>query len=263
LNGDLDDLCIYDRALSAGEIAQLYKLGTANAAHSNAGISDGLVGYWTFDGPSINWTKNQVADISGNGNTGQLTNMSTTSSPTAGKIGQTLSFNGSTNYVNMGNVLHLTGAFTYSAWIYPTNLNPVGSAPTIMGWYRDVAPGPWFGFNMGNGTQLGLVLFTNASNFISRKYSGAFSPSKWYHAVAAYDGGTTPSAIKVYVNGVRVDDTSGQGGTFTSLPNNSVPLTIGAAADPNYYFAGKIDDVRIYNRALSAAEVQQLSNMGR
>jgi hypothetical protein len=57
-----------------------------------------------------------VADMSGQGNTGTLVSMSTTSSPVPGKIGQALNFNGSTNFINMGNVLHPTGAFTYSAW---------------------------------------------------------------------------------------------------------------------------------------------------
>ena len=84
-NGTIDDARIYNRALSATEVQQLYKLGTANAAHSNVGISDGLVGYWTFDGGSPDWRKNQVADISGNGSTGTLVSISTSTSPAAGK----------------------------------------------------------------------------------------------------------------------------------------------------------------------------------
>ena len=49
---------------------------------------------------SIDWRKNQISDMSGNGNTGTLVNMSTTTSPVAGKIGQALKFDGSTGYVN-------------------------------------------------------------------------------------------------------------------------------------------------------------------
>ena len=75
-----------------GEVKQLYNLGTANAAHSPSGpaapLSNGLVGYWTFDGSATNWRTNTTADLSGNGNTGPLISMSTTTSPAAGKIGR-------------------------------------------------------------------------------------------------------------------------------------------------------------------------------
>jgi hypothetical protein len=89
---------------------QLYKLGAVNIAHSNVIISNGLVGYWTFDGGSIDWHTNTVRDMSGQGNTGTLVSMSTSSSPTPGKIGQALNFDGSASVVDMGNVLHPTGA---------------------------------------------------------------------------------------------------------------------------------------------------------
>jgi hypothetical protein len=64
-----------------------------------------------------------------------------------------------------------------------------------------------------------------------------------------------------------VDDTPNPLGTFTAIANTSAPFRIGASAQDSsndyYYFAGKIDDVRVYNRALSATEVKQLYNAGR
>jgi hypothetical protein len=56
MNGAIDDVRIYNRALNAQEILQLYHLGTANIAHSNIGNANGLVGYWPFNGRQINWT---------------------------------------------------------------------------------------------------------------------------------------------------------------------------------------------------------------
>src|SRR3989344_5209907 len=97
--GSLDDVRIYNRALSPTEVAELYKTGAAEIGHSNVGISDGLVGWWNFDGPSMDWRKNQVADKSGQGNTGTLVSMSTTTSPVAGQIGQALKFDGVDDYV--------------------------------------------------------------------------------------------------------------------------------------------------------------------
>ena len=82
--GKIDDVRVYNRALSATEIKQLYNLGAANVGHSNAMISNGLVGYWTFDGKDTNWTTGQTRDLSGNGNNGSLAFMSTSSSPAIG-----------------------------------------------------------------------------------------------------------------------------------------------------------------------------------
>ena len=63
-------------------------------------------------------------DLSGNGNNGSLAFMSTSSSPAIGKIGQALAFSETpTRKLNLGNVLHSTGAFTYSAWVYVTDFN--------------------------------------------------------------------------------------------------------------------------------------------
>jgi Concanavalin A-like lectin/glucanases superfamily len=93
-SGKIDELRIYNRTLSPQEIALAYAVGTANIDHASAPttsnaapLSSGLVAYWPFDGNTINWRTNTVSDISGNGNTGTLNNMSTTTSPVAGKIG--------------------------------------------------------------------------------------------------------------------------------------------------------------------------------
>ena len=70
--GVIDDVRIYNRALSSQEVAQLYAQGQVNAAHSNTTtLSTGLVGYWPFDGNTTSWTTDTTQDLSGNGNTGQ------------------------------------------------------------------------------------------------------------------------------------------------------------------------------------------------
>src|SRR3989338_2640061 len=66
--------------------------------------TSGLVGYWTFDGADTPWTSSTAAttlDKSGNNNTGTLTSMNRATSPTEGKIGQALNFDGSNDYVNI------------------------------------------------------------------------------------------------------------------------------------------------------------------
>jgi hypothetical protein len=80
------------------------------------------LGYWTFDGGSVDWRTNTVADMSGQGNTGSLISMSTSSSTVAGRIGQAMNFNGTTQYINVGNssTLNPTSAITVAVWLYPT-----------------------------------------------------------------------------------------------------------------------------------------------
>ena len=76
----------------------------------------------------------------------------------------------------------------------------------------------------------------------------------WYHLVAVYNN----RAMSFYANGVLVDS-----GTFSAtMKSHTNTLYIGGS-DANFSFKGSVDDVRIYNRALSAAEIKQLYNMGK
>jgi hypothetical protein len=89
-------------------------------------LSNGLVGYWTFDGSVTDWGTNTTRDISGNGNTGTLSGgMSKSRSPVSGKIGQALSFNGLGNKVAITGPA-LTSTYTVSMWIYINNLSYYG-----------------------------------------------------------------------------------------------------------------------------------------
>ena len=84
-----------------------------------------------------------------------------------------------------------------------------------------------------------------------------FLTNTWYHVAVTYDG-TLASAgrVHVYVNGV-LDKTAGE--TSASIPNYASDLAFGKlVGNPTSYFAGSLGDVRIYNRALSAAEVSDL-----
>ncbi|MGQ3685877.1 MAG: LamG domain-containing protein, partial [Candidatus Loosdrechtia sp.] len=78
------------------------------------------------------------------------------------------------------------------------------------------------------------------------------SLNAWHHLVGVYNGST----LKLYVNGTEVNSIAASG----SLDTSTYPLRIGTrAVDPvNRYFKGSIDEVRVYNRALSEQEVQSL-----
>jgi hypothetical protein len=70
--GGIDDVRVYNRALNAAEIKQLYNTGAANVAHSNIGISSGLIGYWPLDGATTNWTTGVTAIFPAMGTTDSL-----------------------------------------------------------------------------------------------------------------------------------------------------------------------------------------------
>jgi len=179
-----------------------------------------------------------VTDASGNGNTGTI---GTATWTTSGKYGNALSFNGTSARVtvNDSNSLDLTTRMTLEAWLFPT---------AVGGW-RDV---------IYKGTD-DIYYLMGSSDNSTPAIGGTFSPSAlrgssnlplnaWTHLAGTYDGTT----MRLYVNGVQVSSRAQTGPIQTS----TAALTMGG--DPLYgqYFAGRIDEVRIYNRALSSAEIQ-------
>jgi len=121
-SGAIDDFRLYNRILSPTEVTKLYQTSGPELvmnASMNSRNTNGLVGLWSFDGPDIDWGSNQALDKSGNGNDGTMENMSTTSSPTQGVIGQALTFSGSTQYVSLGSIYN--GVKTVSFWIKPNS----------------------------------------------------------------------------------------------------------------------------------------------
>jgi hypothetical protein len=278
VNGVIDEFRVYDRALTVGEIKQLYisNISTKQSSSQNiiqnsscvSGLSCGLVGYWTFDGKDM--VGGVARDRSGNGNNGNLINIATSTFYTPGEIGQALNFDGTNDYISMGDILDLNGGvpFSISTWAM---FNDFTNSPSIIGKFDDNGSYAYT-LEMGqlfetDGSGLGLMLLDSSSaGYIGRSTSRKIVKGMWYHIVGTYDGGSTSSSVKLYYNGVQVDDTNTQGGTFTTIRNVNTPLTIGSllsSGSPNYLIKGKIDDVRIYNRVLSQSEVIQLYNTGK
>jgi hypothetical protein len=256
-SGAEDDVHIYNRALSAAEVKQLYMDEGVNIDHSNTvTLSTGLVGHWITSGNAINWKTSTIADTSGNGNTGTLVGMSTTTSPTIGKIGQALKFNGSSSIISN----------------FLSSISPAGSSRTICAWFRTSSAareglvgarnfsGVGFVFDVNNGGAGNLGYFHTGGNSLT--VSAGITPGKWYDACATYNATTLVAAL--YLNGTLL----GSQGSFSADAANAFNGVIGDESiagngAANHLFAGTIDDVRIYNRALSAQEVQQLYLMGK
>ncbi|MCA9382715.1 LamG domain-containing protein, partial [Candidatus Dojkabacteria bacterium] len=112
---------------------------------------------------------------------------------------------------------------------------------------------------------IAMTLFTSAGYYIQQTSdSGIYQADTWSHIVTTYDGSSSTSGIKIYVNGIQVATTSATGGTYTAMSNTSAKLLAGCRMDGanavyNDY-AGQLDDIRIYNYELSASQVRSLMN---
>ncbi len=266
-DGLIDDVRIYNRALSASEINRLYQQTQSkfNASKTDS-LTKGLVGYWTFDGADIGSSGTIAKDRSGNNNNGTITG----ATKAQGKIGQGLQFDGVNDVVNAGSGTTLAnlGPMSLSAWIYPRTKGECGGneCGTIVDKTGNATNG-WklaIGDNSGSDRRLRFTADTSGAQVIRASADGSITFNTWQHVVMTWDGGTTASNVRFYINGVEPSYTNTADGGTPRDNDSTNPFLIGAlgVAGP-VAFDGLIDDVRIYNRALSASEIMKLYNMGR
>jgi hypothetical protein len=197
----------------------------------------GLVAAYGFDEGS----GTTVTDASGNGNTGTLTNATWA---TSGKYGKALQFNGTSALVTIPDAasLHLSTGMTLEAWVNPSTVNAN---------WRDV-------IYKGDDNFYLSATSTNASRpdagmIAGGTYGDAFGTSAlptntWSYLTETYDGST----LRLYINGTQVASTAHTGAITTSTH----PLQIGGDSIYGQYFNGLIDEVRVYNTALTPTQIQ-------
>ena len=164
------------------------------------------------------------------------------------------SFDGSNDYIQMPNrTLWASGtdAFTFSFWINPNSLND-NWRTVIENRPGNVNTGIWIGVHDKK-----LEIYTSSAVIIG---DNVLSDDTWYYVTVVGNGGDDGSRnVKVYLNTVQEGSTWTNNYDFTSNL-----LRIGAHNILNSYnFPGNITGVKIYNRALSAAEIKLLYDKGR
>jgi hypothetical protein len=248
-NGTLDDVRIYSRVLSSTEIKKIYNEGlgiTIGKSEPNL-VRSGLVGYWSFNGSSVNWTTNTMTDMSGNGNTMYIDGVATRTAPIMGKLGQAFKFNGVGESITTltspfpGLPSGVDTPFTFAWWKKSSGLTDEEISWSNYRWCRT-----------------GGISFHNVSCTVDGDDSGGavsttwVDDGNWHHIVYTHSAGTQ----KLYVDGV-LEDTANE--TFST---NIGEIMLGSRPFGAYY-EGILDEVRIYNRALSAAEVKRLYQSGK
>jgi len=241
--GKMDEIKIYACALSEDEIQQGYFAGSK-------------VGEWEFDEGSGGIAK----DTSGNGFDGTLVNMNTNACWTNGVSGGALKFDGSNDYVNCGDAPKMKGMqeLTVEAWIKGDSYKQYSGILSKWVWNRQQHYNLG-SFQNGSSSKLGKFNFsvsqqltTGASDSLQSQTN--LDLNTWYHIAGVFKGG---QYLKLYVNGVL---NTNKATTIAHIASGSLPTWIGQYAC--YAFDGQIDEVKVYNRALSDEEIQQEYSSG-
>jgi glucose/arabinose dehydrogenase/PKD repeat protein len=164
-------------------------------------------------------------------------------STTSGKFGRALSFDGTNDRVDVPDAasLDLTNGMTLEAWVKPTTNSGWRTAILKERGTNDLV----YALYGSNGAKPQVEAYTGTEN--SAAATSATPLGAWSHLAATYDG----TNLRFYVNGALVTTKATSG----SMPNTANPLRIGGNAIWGEYFSGLIDEVRVYNRALSASEI--------
>jgi hypothetical protein len=207
-----------------------------------------LIGYWALD----EGTGTTAYDLSGKGNNGTLSCTSTGTLPiwAAGMFGSAVQFNGSNNYINCGNaaIFNVTGQVTLAAWVYPATAATVSHEGYIT--KGDTT------YTLKEANTLGNVemnIYSGGWHTATMTGRTAANNNTWYHLAGTFDG----SNIKLYLNGTVAATTAWAG----PIATNTDSVNIGRDSNGGggrRYFNGRIDDARIYNRALTDVEVAAL-----
>jgi hypothetical protein len=197
----------------------------------------GLVAAYDFDQGS----GSTLTDVSGKGHHGTISGAVWISS---GKYGKALVFDGVNDYVRVSDsaALDLTTHMTFEAWVYPTALQS-GQRPAMT---KDGAA-YFLRASSTTGTLRPSGGVTLGSTIRSITAPNAIPVKTWSHLAVTYNGST----LRLYVNGTQVASSS-VAGTI----KNGGALRIGGDSVKGQYFRGRMDDARLYNRALTATEIR-------
>jgi hypothetical protein len=243
-DGLIDEVRIYNRALSAEEIRYHYNRG-------------GPVAHWKFDEGSgtttYDGTNNNNDGTLGDGTCTPGQHPSSCPAWITGKFGSALSFDGVDDYVDVpdttGSVLDISSSISLEAWVYPRSFPGSDNATVV------TKSGSYYlSINTSGKAQAYLDGTTNPGYHIM---DTTLTLNAWNHLIWTYDGAN----VKLYLNGA-LDKTVADTG---SISTTNWVLGIGAekgAGDPFRFFDGLIDDVRIYNYARTADEIALDYNAG-
>jgi hypothetical protein len=223
------------------------------ATQATSEITSGRMGHWKFDeGSGIT-----AADNSGNANTGTILGATWMA---AGKIGFGLNFDG-VDAVNAGSgaTLNNLRAMTISAWIKPNTLGGGASGRIVQ---KGAGAGPGFRFMLRSNNALAFAVDYTTTDLSRATANSVLTLGVWTHVLVTWTGSATATNVKIYLNGVETAYGATQTGAGTRANDAASSLYIGNEGDGTGAFDGLMDDVRVYNRVLSANEITAVYRAG-
>ncbi|QQR64991.1 hypothetical protein IPH92_00195 [Candidatus Kaiserbacteria bacterium] len=240
-----------------GTLSGTSAFGTLSSVGNTTTSPSGLIGKWNLDEGS----GTEAYDSSGNGNTGTLTNGPTWK---AGKVGQAVDLGGDDDYINVGSPASLDDVTqkTITAWINPVTLGDSDygriadkDAGTATGWLFYVSNGDNVSsLRFGHYFAGGLGFWNTGNNTITT------GGNTWQHVAVTYDNSSASNDPVFYINGVLSPlafDTNNSGAANSDAAHN---LWFGDRAGNDRSFNGDMDDIRMYNRILTAGEIATIYN---
>ena len=262
--GRIDDVRVYNRSLSDNEIYSLYKYGSAShvvnsQAVANQAATNGLIGHWTLNGADV--VTKSVLDRSGSGYHAPIAaGVLATAKAVPGKIGQGFKYITTNDVVQTTQTLFSTAnAVSVSFWV-KTRIN-LGAAQVmhLMGRDSATASARTWQLRFANANEDLEWLRFDASGTFAETVSVAapdIEDGLWHLITTTFN---TTAGSRIYIDGVQRGSSSN-----TTAFNDDAPLCLGC--DPrgaSTLVDGVFDEVRLYNRALTANEVYNLYLYGR
>lgn len=231
----------------------------------HADICTGLQGWWRFDEGSGTTT----ADSSTNGYTGTLNIVSAFPAWETGKIGPyALSFGGKASSYVLNKTSAIVGggsAWTVSAWIRPsvnTTVDGIATYCERASSGNDILKIDGFDEGAGNvSNKAFFITYRNDAGTLLQcrgNHTDIYTDGQWHHVAGVFNGST----IQLYVDGVANGSACSWSGSNNNFTNAGIQSWTGndIADATNAAFNGGVDEVRIYNRALSSSDITQLYN---
>lgn len=213
-----------------------------------------LIGYWPLNESS----GNTAYDHSGNENHGTINDGGDSTVPGAnGILGQnSYNFDGSDDKVRVPDdvTLNIQSAITVSLWINPDNLND-GDFHRVLS--NGDATHSWAFYQRDTNSEFSVILY-DANNDSVHFHSFDLSENTWQKVSFTYD---KTGSFVVYVDGLEIFSETADGSDLEDA--SGFDFYIGGESGDNQYFDGKISEVRIYDRPLTASEIQYLYTVGK
>ena len=245
-DGLIDDIRIFDRALTTAEIKHLAKARGITGTPLKKGLGDEKL--WLC--PSID---DSAEDLSGNGNNGTYNGGMGTVADSSNGGSRAYSFNGVNQAISLTStdIQQITTTGSFSAWVY-LDTSVTSGFRTIFDRSTLWTPGTIALSYAAGFDRLEFVTNTNGDDGLARyTITPANFTGQWWHVCGVLDGGNAT----LFLNGSQVAQDS-----TDAVPTTSTSQFVGATNITQSEWVGKIDDIRVFTRALTPTEITHLAS---